>query len=170
MKAVSIKSLLLVATVAAGGLAGLALPTAAQAQAYINVQIGTPPPPPRYEVVPAPRPGWVWAPGHYEWAHNNYIWRRGHWLQARPGHAYVPAAWRAQGNRWVYQPPRWDARPVRVANPGPRHWDNRGPRGYQDHRGNRDHRGRPAARPGADRDRDGVPNRYDRRPNDPRRY
>ena len=106
----------------------------------------------------------MWAPGHYEWAHNNYIWRRGHWLQARPGHAYVPAGWRAQGNRWVYQPPRWDARPVRVANPGPRHWDNRGPRGYQDHRG------RPAARPGADRDRDGVPNRYDRRPNDPRRY
>ena len=46
MKAVSIKSLLLAATVAAGGLAGLALPTAAQAQAYINVQIGTPPPPP----------------------------------------------------------------------------------------------------------------------------
>ena len=30
---------------------------AAHAQAYINVQIGTPPPPPRYEVVPAPRPG-----------------------------------------------------------------------------------------------------------------
>ncbi len=46
MQAVSIKSLLLAATVAAGGLAGLALPTAAQAQAYINVQIGTPPPPP----------------------------------------------------------------------------------------------------------------------------
>ena len=46
MKAVSSKSLLLAATVAAGGLAGVAMPTAAQAQAYINVQIGTPPPPP----------------------------------------------------------------------------------------------------------------------------
>ena len=34
MQAISIKSLLLAATVAAGGLAGVALPTAAQAQAY----------------------------------------------------------------------------------------------------------------------------------------
>ena len=164
MKAVSIKSLLLAATVAAGGLAAVALPTAAQAQAYINVQIGTPPPPPRYEVVPAARPGYVWAPGHYEWAHNNHIWRRGHWVQARAGHDYVPAAWHAQGNRWVYQAPRWDARPVRAAGNSPRHWDNR------DHRGNRDNRGRQNARPGWDRDGDGVPNRRDQRPNTPRRY
>lgn len=158
MKAVSIPSLLLAATVAAGGLAGMALPTAANAQAYINVQIGTPPPPPRYEVVPAARPGYVWATGHYEWVRNDYRWRRGHWVQARPGYDYVPAAWRAQGNRWVYQAPRWDARPVRVAHPGARHWDNR------------DNRGRQNTRPGWDRDGDGVPNRHDRRPNDPRRY
>jgi hypothetical protein len=83
---------------------------------------------------------------------------RGHWLQARPGHAYVPASWRAQGQRWVYQPPRWDARPVRVAGSGPRHWDAR------------DGRGRPPARAGRDRDRDGVPDRHDRRPNNPYRY
>lgn len=162
MKAVSIKPLLLAASVATAGLAGLALPTAAEAQVAIHVQIGTAPPPPRHEVVPAARPGWVWAPGHYQWAHNHHIWRRGHWVQARPGHDYVPAMWRAQGNRWVYQPPRWDARPVRAQ--APRQWDRR------DDRRHRDNRGRSNARPGWDNDRDGVPNRHDRRPNDPRRY
>lgn len=41
-------------------------------------------------------------------------------------------------------------------------------RGYQE----RDHRDRDRAshRVYRDRDRDGVPNRYDRRPSDPRRY
>ncbi len=164
MKTVSIKSLLLAVTVAAGGLAGLAVPTAASAQAYISVQIGMPPPPPRYEVVPAARPGWVWAPGHYEWLHDNYIWRRGHWVQARSGHVYVPANWRAQGRHWVYQPPRWDARPVRAARPAPRQWDQR------DYRDRRDDRGRRNAARRWDRDGDRVPDRRDRRPNDPRRY
>ena len=45
MNTATIKSALLAATVAVGSLAGLALPTAAQAQGYISVQIGPPPPP-----------------------------------------------------------------------------------------------------------------------------
>lgn len=161
MKPITASSLMLAAALTAGGPLAFALPTVAQAQIGISVQIGTPPPPPRYEVVPAPRPGYVWAAGHYEWLHGNYIWRRGHWVRARPGYAYVPAAWRAQGGRWVYQPPRWDARPVRVVQPS---------RGQGAYRG--DYRRRTHARPGwlRDNDRDGVPNRYDRSPNDPRRY
>lgn len=157
MTASNLKALVLAGATVLGVGAGLALPTAAQAQAYISVQIGTPPPPPRYEVVPAVRPGYVWAPGHYEWMHNNYVWRRGHWVQARSGYTYVPAAWQARGNQWVYQPSRWDARPVRATGNDRRHWDNRDNRGY------RDQRGRQNARPGWDNDRDGVPNRYDRR-------
>ena len=154
MTASTLKAFVLAgATVLSAG-AGLSLPAAAQAQGYVNVQIGTPPPAPRYEVIPAARPGYVWAPGHYHWVHGNYIWRRGHWVAARPGYAYVGPTWVTQGDRWVYQPERWDARPMR-AQP-PRQWDNRG---------------RPHARPGwqRDNDGDGVPNRYDRRPNDPYR-
>ena len=147
MKALSMKSVLLAASVATAGLAGLALPTPAQAQAWINVQIGTPPPAPRYEVVPAPRRGYVWAPGHYEARRGGYHWVRGHWLQARPGYAYVAPTWVAQGKRWAYRPARWDARPVRAYNGPPPH-----------------------ARARADRDRDGVPNRNDRRPNNRYRY
>ena len=148
MNTATIKSALLAATVAVGSLAGLALPTAAQAQGYISVQIGTPPPP-RMEVVPAARPGWVWAPGHYEWRHGNYVWTRGYWVRERPGYAYVAPAWSSRGDRWVYQAPRWDPRPRHVNAP-PRY--------------------APPPRHVRDRDRDGVPNRYDRRPNDPRRY
>ena len=161
MRAISIKSLVLAASVAVIGLAGAALPTTARAQAIISVQIGTPPPPPRYEVVPAARPGYVWAAGHYEWRHGNYIWRRGHWVQARPGHVYVPAAWRAQGSRWLYQPPRWDARPL-PASSRSRHW-----RDDDSYRGGR-HDNRPRYR--TDRDRDGVPDRTDRYPRNPRRH
>ena len=154
MTATSLKALMLAGATLLGAGATLALPTAAQAQAYFNVQIGTPPPPPRVEVMPAARPGYVWAPGHYQWAHNNYIWRRGHWVADRPGYTYVGPTWVSRGDHWVYQPERWDMRPVR-AQP-PRQWDYRGRPPY----------GHPGWR---DNDRDGVPNRYDRRPNDPYR-
>ena len=147
MQALSIPSLLLAASVAASGLAGLALPGAAQAQTWVNVQIGTPPPAPRHEVVPARRPGHVWAPGHYAWQGGGYHWVRGHWVRARPGYAYVAPAWVAQGSHWVMRPARWDARPLPL------------------HRGPPPH----ARRPHADADRDGVPNRHDRRPRDPYR-
>ena len=46
-------------------------PAAAQG---INVMIGTPPPAPVYEVVPAPRHGYVWAPGYYRWEGNRHVW------------------------------------------------------------------------------------------------
>ena len=147
---------LLLAGAALVGAAGVALPMAAQAQAYINVQIG-PPPPPRHEVVPAARPGYVWAPGHYQWVHNNYVWRRGHWVAERPGYAYVPPTWVADGPRWAYQPERWDARPV--YSPPPRRNGNGNGNGYG-----------PGGRWRGDRDGDGVPNRHDRRPNNPHRY
>ncbi|WP_338034310.1 hypothetical protein [Komagataeibacter melaceti] len=38
-----------------------------------------PPPPPRYEVVPRPRRGYVWAPGRWVWYQRGYVWRRGGW-------------------------------------------------------------------------------------------
>jgi len=103
----------------------LTVPTAVQAQPVITIQ--TPPPPPRYERVPPPRRGYVWAPGHYEWRGGRHVWIGGGWVRARPGYAYRPPEWRQDGGRWVYDRGRWD------------------------------------------RDGDGVPNRYDRRPNNPYR-
>ena len=45
------------------------------ADAQVSITFGSPPPPPRYEVMPAPRAGYVWAPGHYELINDQYVWR-----------------------------------------------------------------------------------------------
>lgn len=99
--------LLLAAALLAGATLGLALPKAAQAGTYISVQVGPPPLP--VEVVPAARPGYVWAPGFYEWRAQRYHWRPGHWVRARLGQVYVPARWHAAGSRWEYRPAHWRA-------------------------------------------------------------
>ncbi|WP_198086445.1 YXWGXW repeat-containing protein [Variovorax sp. E3] len=103
----------------------LTVPTAAQAQPAVTIQVA--PPAPRFERVPPPRRGYVWAPGHYEWRGGRHVWMGGYWVRARPGYAYRPPEWRQDGGRWQYNAGRWD------------------------------------------RDGDGVPNRYDRRPNNPYR-
>ena len=37
------------------------------------------PPAPRYEVVPPPRHGYVWAPGHWAPRGGGYVWIEGRW-------------------------------------------------------------------------------------------
>jgi hypothetical protein len=105
---------------------GASLPSAAHGNVdfYVNVA----PPPLRYEVVPAPRLGWVWVPGYWDWRGNRYFWVPGHHMRHRHGYYYEPARWVARGDRYYYARPGW------------RH----------------------------DRDGDGVPNRFDRAPDDPR--
>lgn len=141
----SIPSLLLAAALAVGGVA--ALPSAAHAGAYVSVRVG--PPAPLVEVVPAARPGYVWAPGHHEWRQGRYVWVRGYWVRERAGYAYAPAAWAQQGSQWVYQPARWNRRAH--------------PMGDRDHDGVRNRWDR-------DRDGDGLRNGPDRHPNNGRRY
>ena len=102
-------------------------PAASTAQLIVQVA----PPPPRVEVVPAPRRGMVWSPGHWEWRHQRHVWVPGTWIQARPGYVYAQPEWRQVNGRWAWQAGHW----------------NQG-----------------------DRDGDGVPNRYDRRPGNPHRY
>ncbi|WP_225782583.1 YXWGXW repeat-containing protein [Xenophilus sp. Marseille-Q4582] len=124
-------------------LGSFALPSVAQAQPVINVQIGQAPPPPRFERVPPPRRGYVWSPGHWEWQRGRHVWVAGTWLKARPGYAYRAPQWVQHDGRWDYRAGRWDR--------------------------DRGHPGRGHAH-GRDRDRDGVPNRYDARPNNPYRH
>ena len=172
MKTTSIRTLLLAAGVAAGALGGLALPGVAQAAAYVSVQIG--PPPMRAEVVPPPRAGWVWAPGHYEWRSNAHFWVPGVWVRERPGYMYVPPRWSSRGDRWEYYPSRWDTRPgYRPAGD----YDRDGvPNRYDRYPGRGNAYGRDRDRDGVrdrydhDRDGDGVPNRHDRRPDNRYRY
>jgi hypothetical protein len=107
-------------------------------------------------MVPTPRDGFVWAPGHYEWRHGQYVWLRGHWMRDRQGYAYNEPRWVQRPNgEWVFIGERWERRHDRYA-------DRRGPYGDRDRDG-------VANRYDRDRDGDGVPNHRDAYPNNPNR-
>ena len=119
------------------------------ADAQVTITFGSPPPPPRYEVVPAPRSGYIWAPGHYELIHDQYVWRPGQWMTQRAGYRYVPSNWErfyvSGREQWRYVPSRWDRDgdgiPDRYEAKRYHNNNNNGPYG--------------------DRDHDGIPNAYD---------
>jgi len=93
---------LIVGSLFALGLGASALPAAAAV--YVEVA----PPAPRYEVVPAPRVGHVWVPGHWQWRGHHHVWVRGYWMRERPGYVYAPARWVDHGGRWAYEDGRWN--------------------------------------------------------------
>lgn len=113
----------------AGGIAALlslgaaAMPAAAHTS--VSISIGAAPPPPRVEVVPPPRAGYVWVPGHWEWRGNHHVWIGGNWLRARPGYVYHAPEWRRAQGRWVYAAGRWDRDRDGIPNRYDRHPDNR---------------------------------------------
>jgi hypothetical protein len=102
---------LFIATLAAASLAGTALPAAA---AHVDLFVDIAPPPVRYEAVPAPRLGYVWAPGVWEWRHGRHVWLGGHWLRARHGYVYEPAHWVLVNGRWSWRPAVWAHPPHRA--------------------------------------------------------
>jgi hypothetical protein len=131
-KSMSTKTIFVAAVVA--GLVGV-VPLPAAADIYVNLA----PPAPRHEVVPGPRAGYVWVPGHWQWSANNhrYYWTAGYWERNRPGYVFRGPEWVQRDGRWHYQARRWD----------------------YDHYGYRPR----------DRDGDGIPDHRDDRPHDPTR-
>jgi hypothetical protein len=124
-----LKKTILGAVIAVGALAGVA-----QAQVVVRVA----PPAPVYEVTPAARPGYVWAPGHHEWRNNQYVWVPGTWYRDRPGYTFEEPRWVQRNGGWVLAGNDW----------------RRGPHGDRDGDGI-------ANRYDRDRDGDGIPNRFD---------
>lgn len=127
------------AALAAASLLGLGA-TAANAQ--VSITVG--PPAPMVEAVPAARPGFVWAGGHYEWRHGQYVWVGGRWIGERRGYEWREPRWVQRGNgQWMMVGGNWEHRA----------WEREHDRyGYRH-----------------DRDGDGVPDRMDRHPNNPNR-
>ena len=119
------KKVLVSALFAAGAIGAVATPLTSVAQ--VGVYLNIPPPAVRYEVVPAPRSGYVWSGGHWQYDGSQHVWADGSWQDSRPGYIYYQPRWVENNGRWGYQSSRWD------------------------------------------RDGDGVPNRDDRAPNNPRR-
>ena len=125
------------------------IPTQAIAQVGINIVIGNAPPPVRYEVVPAPRRGYEWAPGYWNWDGGRHQWARGHWERARSGQYYQRPEWQQNSEGWRLNRGGWQRG---------EHHDNRNKNGNRGHR-----------RGDRDRDEGGGPNRHDRNPHNPRR-
>jgi hypothetical protein len=90
----------------------------APAAAQVNLNFGAPPAP-QFEAVPAPRPGYAWAPGSWQLQNNRHVWEPGRWMEARQDQHWVPDRWESyrEGGqeRWRHQAGRWD------------HDDHRGP-------------------------------------------
>jgi hypothetical protein len=83
--------------------------TPAAAKVGVNISIGTPPPAPIYEAVPAPRVGYVWAPGFWHWEHERHVWAPGHWIEGRPGHHWVADHWiEGPHGGWHHEAGHWD--------------------------------------------------------------
>jgi hypothetical protein len=140
-----IKRKLLLAALAASSIWIAPLPASADT-IYLDIA----PPAPRYEVAPAPRAGYVWQPGVWEWTNGQHHWRKGYWVKERHGYYYHPSRWEQRDGRWYMEHGRWDRQKYAA-------------------RGDRDHDGVPNAYD-HDRDGDGVPNRVDRAPDNPHRY
>jgi WXXGXW repeat (2 copies) len=92
----------------------------AAAQANLSLTIGTPPPAPIYEVVPAPRAGYVWAPGFWQWEGSRHSWHAGYWMPERRGYNWVPDRWAQVHGGWHHEAGHWDRQ---VANAHP--WGDR---------------------------------------------
>jgi hypothetical protein len=108
----------------------------------VGVEIGNPPPQPRVEMMPAPRAGYVWAPGYWAWDGRHHIWVEGRWVQERPGYAYVPARWEQRGERWRYEPERWEERREERRWEGRRHEEERREEWREEHHRHEDWRDR----------------------------
>lgn len=116
------------------------------------------PPQPRYERVPRLRPGYVWAPGYWDWRGNRHEWIRGTWLRDRPGFTYEPPHWRQRDGHWYLEQGRWE-QPRRYRG---RDRDRDGMPDRFERDEDRDRDGVPDRMERRDRDRDGVPDAYDR--------
>lgn len=93
---------MLLAALIAGSFGAVTVPAVARV-----VVIREAPPAPREERIPAPRHGYVWAPGHWEWKHHRHTWVHGSWLRERHGYVYHAPSWEQRDGSWHMQRGNW---------------------------------------------------------------
>lgn len=71
------------------------------------VEVRLAPPQQQREERPAPRPGYVWIPGYWDWQGARYTWVSGRWAPERRGCHWVPHRWVSRDGRWVMHPGGW---------------------------------------------------------------
>src|SRR5579862_1287646 len=90
----------------AGTLGAAAMPL--PSMAAVDVFVTTAPPAERVEVVPAPRRGYIWSPGYWDWRGNKHVWTKGAWVRERKGYTYEPSRWVERDGRWTLQRSHWN--------------------------------------------------------------
>src|ERR1700690_2101904 len=100
-------SLLLCVSVPAWSL----LPTLACAQIGIGVSITLAPPEiPVYAQPEIPGPGYLWTPGYWAWADQDYYWVPGTWVLApQPGFLWTPGYWGWADGVYLWHGGYWGA-------------------------------------------------------------
>lgn len=96
-----------------GAMVAGAIGAAAPAVYAVDIFVNAPPPPLRVEVTPAPRAGYVWAPGYWDYRADRHVWTRGHWERERSGMYYHSPRWTERDGRWVMERRGWDRNPDR---------------------------------------------------------
>ena len=101
------KTMLSVATLVFAIGAAAIMPSSAIAQVNVNITLGEAPPPLRFEPVPAPRSGYLWAPGYWGYDGGRYVWTAGHWERTRLNYDYARPEWREEGGKWRFVKGGW---------------------------------------------------------------
>jgi hypothetical protein len=89
--------------------AGATYAPPAAAQTYVTTRVVVAPPPPRFERMPPPRAGYVWAPGYWRWDgyRHRHVWVGGYWVHVRPGYAWHPGGWDQGPGGWRFHNGYW---------------------------------------------------------------
>ncbi|HEX3895828.1 MAG TPA: YXWGXW repeat-containing protein [Rudaea sp.] len=91
---------------AALGVGASMSPGISSARAFVDIDVA--PPAARVEVAPAPRAGYIWAPGYWNWEGHRHVWVGGRWMHERHGHHWVNDNWEQRNGHWHYDKGHWD--------------------------------------------------------------
>jgi hypothetical protein len=102
MKAIG-RALLVTLCLSVGGMG-----SSTMAFAGVGAEADVAPPPARDERAPAPRDGYVWAPGYWEWSGHAYSWVPGRFIFQHHGGHWVPDRWEQVGSHWQRVNGHWE--------------------------------------------------------------
>ena len=86
----------------------------AQITVDVNLFSNIAPPTLRFEAVPQPRAGYVWAPGYWVGSGQGHDWRAGHWERARSGYTYERPQWVQDNGGWRLREGNWKAQQKQI--------------------------------------------------------
>ena len=88
------------------GLCACVAESPARARAFVDIEVR--PPPDRVVVVPAPRSGYVYAPGYWRWNGRTHVWVDGRFLRERRDAHWIPAHWEERHGRYHFEEGHWE--------------------------------------------------------------